>query len=605
MIIYFYAEYIMKKKSFTITLFSLFLLFFTISVSAAGSVNFFNSRPVYQANAVTNNPRILMIGNSLTYTNNIPSMVQKLCRASGINATVDSVTLGGNSLADYVTPGNGNGTPTLAAKKNFSHQMYHKLRTQKWDYVILQGKNDETTAIPDKFKQAVATLAPLIKSADAQMVLYCTWAPDWKSATWNINQQQKKIADVYYSVAKTQGCALIPSGIAFARERTLYPKLDLYISSKDRLHPSVTGSYLSACCIYSTLFGKSAENINYYPTIKGKSTTQTKQLEQAMQALATDVALYGNQNISRKTTFKHPGYTLNKGKKLQLTFAQNGYRGISWKSSNPSVVSVDTNGWIAAKTYGSAVITATLNNGTSASCDIIVCSGKITMGVGEKYSVKFSGNFTWSSSDGSVAYAKGRQIIGVDSGKATLVGTNTNGTTVTINVTVKSAPSAIKVKSKSFFLAIGKSANLKAKIQSGTSFYGLTYKSSKPSIVSVTEKGIITARRPGKAKITIKTYNGKKITVSVTCGTQIKKITFSNIKSGAKLKVGKSKTLKVKFKPTNVSIKKLTWKSSNSKILTVSKNGKIQAKKPGTVKITATATDGSKKKVTVKVKVVK
>ena len=82
----------MKKSSFTVVLFSLLLLIFTIPVSAARSSSFFSERPVYQAKAVTNNPRILMIGNSLTYTNDIPAMLQNLCRASGINATVDSVT---------------------------------------------------------------------------------------------------------------------------------------------------------------------------------------------------------------------------------------------------------------------------------------------------------------------------------------------------------------------------------------------------------------------------------------------------------------------------------------------------------------------------------
>ena len=128
----------MKKKSFTVVLFSLLLLILTIPVSAAGSTVFFSGRPVYQAKPVTNSPRILMIGNSLTYTNNIPAMVQNLCRASGINATVESVTLGGNSLTDDVNPGTGNGSPSLEAKKNVSQQMYNKLKYQKWDYVILQ-----------------------------------------------------------------------------------------------------------------------------------------------------------------------------------------------------------------------------------------------------------------------------------------------------------------------------------------------------------------------------------------------------------------------------------------------------------------------------------
>ena len=596
----------MKKSSFTVVLFSLLLLIFTIPVSAARSSSFFSGRPVYQAKAVTNNPRILMIGNSLTYTNDIPAMLQNLCRASGINATVDSVTLGGNSLTDYVNPGDGNGYPALAAKKSASQQMYNKLKYQKWDYVILQGKSDETTSIPDKFKKAVATLAPLVKSSGAQMVLYCTWAPDWKSAVWDIDQQQSKIADVYYSAARQQGCSLAPSGIAFARERTLYPDLDLYISSGDRLHPGVAGSYLSACCIYSTLFGKSAEGIRYYPSINGKTSAQAQQIEQNMQALAADVALRGNLNLTGTVSFQKPGYTINKGKKIQLAFSKNGYRGISYKSSNPSCVTVSNSGLVSAKAYGSAVITATLNNGTTATCDIIVCSGKFTLGVGEKYTFKFNGDFNWRSSNGSVAYVINRQIYAAGTGRATLVGTNSNGTTVTISVTIKDTSSGnVRLDSKSLFLAVGKRTDLKKTVLSGSNFSGLTYKSSKSSVASVTKKGIVTAKRPGKVKITITSKTGKKMTVTVTCGTQIKKISFANVKSGTKLKVGKSKTLKVKFKPSNASVKKLTWKSSNKKVLTVSKNGKIKAKKPGTAKITATTTDGSKKKITVKIKVVK
>ena len=600
----------MQKRSFTRLLFSLFLLLFSLSVSAAGSSDFFSGRPVYQATPVTNSPRILMIGNSLTYTNDIPAMLQSLCRASGINATVESVTLGGNSLTDYVNPGTGNGLnnsspASLAAGKAASQQMYNKLKNQKWDYVILQGKSDETTQIPDKMAKAVATLCPLIKSAGAQAVLYCTWAPDWKSAVYDIDQQQTKIANVYYSLAKQYGCALAPSGIAFARERTLYPDLDLYISSGDRLHPGVAGSYLSACCIYSTLFGKSPENINYYPAMQGLSSSASQKIEQNMQSLAADVALRGNLNLSGKTTFKKNGYTLEKGKKAQLTFAKNGYRALTYTSSNPNCISVSDSGEITARAYGNATITATLNNGTSAICDVLVCKDSLIMGAGEKYAFKYDSSYTWSSSNSSVATVDGQNISALKSGCTTLTGSTTNGSAISIKVTVKSAPSALMVKSQSIFLGIGKSTNLKAKIASGTSLKGLTYKSKNPSIATVSKKGVVTARKAGKTTITIRTYNGMSVTCSVTCGTQAKKITFSNVKSGAKLKVGKSQTLKVKFKPSNTTIKKLKWKSSNKKVLTVNKNGKITAKKPGTATITATTTDGSKKSVKIKIKVVK
>jgi len=59
----------------------------------------------------------------------------------------------------------------------------------------------------------------------------------------------------------------------------------------------------------------------------------------------------------------------------------------------------------------------------------------------------------------------------------------------------------------------------------------------------------------------------------------------------------------VTAKPSDATNKAVTWKSSNTKIATVDKNGKVKAVKKGTVTITATAKDGSGKKVTCKVTV--
>ncbi len=67
---------------------------------------------------------------------------------------------------------------------------------------------------------------------------------------------------------------------------------------------------------------------------------------------------------------------------------------------------------------------------------------------------------------------------------------------------------------------------------------------------------------------------------------------------------GKSKKLTVSILPTNASNKKVTWTSSNKKIASVNAKGKVTGKKAGTVTITATAKDGSKKKASCKVIVV-
>ena len=79
-------------------------------------------------------------------------------------------------------------------------------------------------------------------------------------------------------------------------------------------------------------------------------------------------------------------------------------------------------------------------------------------------------------------------------------------------------------------------------------------------------------------------------------------------KTSATLAYGKTLTLKAKVSPTYVSSTKVTWKSSNTKYATVSSKGVVKVKKAGighTVTITATASDGSKKKATCKIKLKK
>ena len=74
-------------------------------------------------------------------------------------------------------------------------------------------------------------------------------------------------------------------------------------------------------------------------------------------------------------------------------------------------------------------------------------------------------------------------------------------------------------------------------------------------------------------------------------------------KKSSNLEVGKTLKLKATITPTNATNKNITWSSSNKEIATVDKNGKVTAKKKGTVTITAKTKDGGKKetcKITVK-----
>lgn len=129
-----------------------------------------------------------------------------------------------------------------------------------------------------------------------------------------------------------------------------------------------------------------------------------------------------------------------------------------------------------------------------------------------------------------------------------------------------------------------------------------SWKSSKTSIVKVNSKGKITAqKKTGKAKITVTLASGLKKTITVTV--QKKTVTTKKITGvPSKLKLKKKKTyqLAVILNPLTSS-EKVTYKTSNKKVVTVSKSGKLTAKKAGSAVITVKSGKITKKcKVTVK-----
>jgi hypothetical protein len=102
------------------------------------------------------------------------------------------------------------------------------------------------------------------------------------------------------------------------------------------------------------------------------------------------------------------------------------------------------------------------------------------------------------------------------------------------------------------------------------------------------------------AGVNNKSYIGN-YTVAVNDKVSVTKVSLN--KTRAELRKGKTLILKATITPSNVANKTVTWKSSNSSIATVDKNGKVTAKKAGIVTITCTANDGSKKSATCRITV--
>lgn len=144
----------------------------------------------------------------------------------------------------------------------------------------------------------------------------------------------------------------------------------------------------------------------------------------------------------------------------------------------------------------------------------------------------------------------------------------------------------------------------------------VTYRSSKPSVVSVSSRGILSAKKAGTAKVTVRATDGSK----KMAGIQVKvvkklkkvlkvtlntgKVTLyvngtggSDKKAGSDGKAGQCK-LRAKILPKNATEKKAVFQSSDCSVASVDQSGTVKAKKTGTAKITAYAADGWGKKAT-------
>lgn len=195
---------------------------------------------------------------------------------------------------------------------------------------------------------------------------------------------------------------------------------------------------------------------------------------------------------------------------------------------------------------------------------------------------------SWKSSNTKIVTVNSSGKITAKSKTGTATVTVTLASGLSKKITVKVQKSAVKTTkisglTKKLTINKGKKATLSPVITPVTSLQKVTYSSSNKKVATVSSKGVITAKKAGTAKITVKSGSKKyvvTVTVPKTATTAINKVP-----SAISIKKGKTYTLKASRTPSN-SDYAITYTSSNKKVATVDKKGKITGKKAGTAKIT-------------------
>ncbi len=196
--------------------------------------------------------RVLFIGNSYTYVNDLPKMIADMAAATGDTLIYDRSTPGGFTLQGHST----NAT-TIS-----------KIKAGNWDYVVLQEQSQRPSFPISQVQTSVFPYARLLDSlinhhdSCAETVFYMTWGRKNGDASncaffppLCTYQGMDSLLNLRYRMMADSNDAIVsPVGAVWNYIRANHPNIELY--SSDKSHPSVAGTYAAACSFYSTFFRK-------------------------------------------------------------------------------------------------------------------------------------------------------------------------------------------------------------------------------------------------------------------------------------------------------------------------------------------------------------
>ena len=215
--------------------------------------------------------RVLFIGNSLTYANDLPLIVQALAKAAGQSLYVESVTFGGASLEDHWNSG---ALKAIAGKK--------------WDFVVMQQGPSSLPESRVHLRQWTKKYAPRIKKAGGRPALFMVWPTPDRSAYFD------DVRDAYALAASDVGGMFVPAGEALRAASRRDPHAPLYDS--DDFHPTAAGSYAAALSIYGMLYQRAPQGL---PARLELANGQVLAVPPELAKLLQDAATEANQKFGK------------------------------------------------------------------------------------------------------------------------------------------------------------------------------------------------------------------------------------------------------------------------------------------------------------------
>ena len=283
---------------------------------------------------------------------------------------------------------------------------------------------------------------------------------------------------------------------------------------------------------------------------------------------------------------------------------------LNFTSSDVSVVRIDDNGTFIAVGAGTAVVTISFDGNnkfepadsknitvsvTKIPTSIVVGNSTVDMKVGDEIDPGISispsgaGELDYISSDVSVVRVDGNgKFIGVGTGRATVtvrfLGNDkylaAKNKTVNVTVTLNDA----SVVAKDMNLRVGDNATIS--YDAVPAGLNVTFIADNSGVISVSDKGVVTALKTGVANVTIRTGDNKKYALNstvITVTVKLRDVSVSVNKAALNLELGDTFTVVATTNPSGLNV---TYVPDNSGVVSVDEKGKITALKLGSAVIT-------------------
>jgi hypothetical protein len=243
---------------------------------------------------------VLFLGNSYTYSSNLPGTLYNLAAAGG-----DTIYHEQNTPGGYTLEGHSTNATSLS-----------KIASRNWDFVVMQEQSQKPSFPPAQVAAETYPYAEIlvdsIKSnyACTEPLLFMTWGRrdgdqsncQFYTPLCTFEGMNARLRQSYLEMGEDNDATVAPCGAAWHQMSLENNSFWSGLYSGDGSHPSPWGTYLNACVFYATIFRTTPVGLPYYANIGQEDAETLQQLAEDIVIDSLDNWFIGHQDVVAELT---------------------------------------------------------------------------------------------------------------------------------------------------------------------------------------------------------------------------------------------------------------------------------------------------------------